>query len=283
MLINDHSQDNYDYKAVANQYNAIYVINQFRHGVAGSRDTGVMRARTPNILFIDAHSKFFSNDWWDVINQAIANDYRAIYNCVCLYLDHKGNRVKGDGHGAYLKFEGDGKGQWIKRWYDVIEAKWNPNRDNRELVEHIGCIMGGAYCFAKDYYNRLRGLTGLRQWGSDEPYLSLKAWLEGGSCKLLNAVEVGTVFRNSAKQPYEVEWKNMIYNKLLIIGTLFPDGLIDRFMEMLEPFPQYTQARIAYDWNTRTISELRGYYEKIRARDFEEAKALASAIYPMSS
>lgn len=46
ILINDCSNNGYDYKEVAKQYHAKYVEHPYRVGVAASRDEGVFLSKT---------------------------------------------------------------------------------------------------------------------------------------------------------------------------------------------------------------------------------------------
>lgn len=56
---------------------------------------------------------------------------------------------------------------------------------------------------------RLRGLEGLRNYGADEQFISLKVWCEGGRCTLLKDVVIGHIYRKRA--PY------LILEKILYI------------------------------------------------------------------
>ena len=59
----------------------------------------------------------------------------------------------------------------------------------------IACILGACYAASKRYWNSIRGLEGLMHYGSEETYLSLKAWMEGGGCYLLPHITFGHIYR----------------------------------------------------------------------------------------
>ena len=63
ILINDASDDGYDYKSVADKYRALYVENEERIGVAASRDKGIELCQTPYFLLLDAHMRFYNQTW----------------------------------------------------------------------------------------------------------------------------------------------------------------------------------------------------------------------------
>lgn len=65
ILINDCSTDGYDYKKVAEDFDAIYIEHSKRMGVAASRDEGVRNCSTEYILFLDAHMRTCQRDWVD--------------------------------------------------------------------------------------------------------------------------------------------------------------------------------------------------------------------------
>lgn len=67
ILINDASTDGFDYKSVAMRYNCIFREHHQREGVAKSRDEGVLMAKTPYILLLDAHMRIYQNDWQERI------------------------------------------------------------------------------------------------------------------------------------------------------------------------------------------------------------------------
>ena len=52
------------------------------------------------------------------------------------------------------------------------------------------------------YSNRLKGLSGLRYYGIDEPCISLKVWMEGRRCKLLKKVMTGHHTPNQLTECY---------------------------------------------------------------------------------
>ena len=106
-------------------------------------------------------------------------------------------------------------------------------------------------------------------YGSDEAYISLKVWLEGGRCILLKDVEIGHIFRKSF--PYEVRLTEVLYNKLLIIENLFPTDMKDKFYKLWRKrVPLLLRdAMTMYIDHRHEIEQLRIYYQQIQTRDWE--------------
>jgi len=117
---------------------------------------------------------------------------------------------------------------------DLFKAKWLMGKQKDEPYE-IPCLLGAFYWTSKDYYRRLGGwdtmpgnmYCGHRQYGSLEPYISLKSWLMGGGCTLYPDIEAGHVFgridaRNQfSKGVRSAEW--MWWNKLFMLETMIFD------------------------------------------------------------
>lgn len=81
ILVNDHSDDYYDYKGVAQNYNALYVENRIRMGVAASRDKGVSMVKTPFALLLDAHMRFYSDNWYDILMRNLHANSNILFCC----------------------------------------------------------------------------------------------------------------------------------------------------------------------------------------------------------
>jgi glycosyltransferase involved in cell wall biosynthesis len=191
ILINDASDDGIDYKVVANEFNCKYVWNSKRLGVAGSRDMGVQLCETEMCLLLDSHMRFYDSDWLGVIVSEITSDPRRVYctGCVPLWypFDEKQSKETGLSTGAFLQTS-------FKDWHTSFEPKWLPLRLSG--IEHIPLVLGATYCFTKDYYVELGGLSGLKSYGSDEAWISLKSWAIGNGCAVIGNVGIGHVFRD---------------------------------------------------------------------------------------
>jgi glycosyltransferase involved in cell wall biosynthesis len=213
ILIDDGSDDGFDYGQVAGRYGCVYLRHPKRMGVAASRDDGVLLCRTRHFLLLDAHMRFYDQDW-DVMLSRLLDEHPRSLLCsrtVVLGKDSETGEVKEHSRrstfGAYIK--GD------------LSPAWNyhdPNPENPVLSE-IPCVLGAAYACSKEYWQEIGGLFGLHSYGYDETLLSMKAWLSGGKCLLIKNWDVGHIYRK--KYPYSLTPGAYSQNRELIEFLFF--------------------------------------------------------------
>lgn len=105
--------------------------------------------------------------------------------------------------------------------FQVLEGVWAPELTGDDY--ELSCLMGACYFFNRDWFFKIGGLKANKQWGGEEPYLSLKTYLAGGSIRMMKSVRIGHKF-HSGRPPYRlfVEWKN--YNKVRTLMTCFNEA-----------------------------------------------------------
>lgn len=217
ILINDASEDGYDYDSVACQFDAKIINHNKRKGVAASRDEAINDCQTEYFLLLDGHMRFFQTDWVELIIKELKRNGNTLLCCQSLSLkkDNKGNvsiePCKAVAYGAYIEFIETGNMQ--ARW-----STYDPAPEQNMI--DIPCILGAGYATCKTYWKYLGGLKGLYSYGMDEQLISLKAWMEGGRCKLLKHVKVGHLYRTSF--PYKTDDIDIIYNMLFVAELLLP-------------------------------------------------------------
>ena len=199
-----------------------YVRNEKRLGTHASKHLGVSLAETPYILMIDAHMRFKRDNWVPKLLKALKKEHQTIFCTVCLGLNPDQQDVyhpKARYFGATLEWvQQPTKGKSVAPGKEIFEAKWQQAK--MWATYEIPCVLGANYAFSKAWFDHIHGLSGLKMWGSLEPYMSLKSWLAGGKCKILTRVEIGHIFRNQT--PYTTASHYLYYNKLFICHTLFP-------------------------------------------------------------
>lgn len=269
LLINDASQDATDYEAVAGRYGTAYHCNNVRKGVAVSRDWGVAQIDTDYFLIVDAHMRFYFDNWWNRITEELQHDERALYCTVCKVLDENGEPVPDrDSVGACLTWCEEER----KR---VLTPEWNMiDLSPGEATMEIPCVLGACYAASKKYWTYLKGLQGLERYGSDEAYISLKVWLEGGRCVLIKDVGIGHIFRTSF--PYEVKNVDLIYNKLLIMETVMPSNESTPLYNLMRRTDNLLlrDAMEKLQDNRVLVNALKDYYNTIFTRDISAFKTL---------
>lgn len=265
LVINDASTDGWDYGSVACKYRAEYMINEQRLGVAASRDLGVKCCKTPYFLLLDAHMRFYDKDWVETIVSELERDERSLLCCQTKILTKENGCVtecdSGGTFGAYLDFSEAG----------AMQLHWKGNeRFAGESVEDIPCVLGAGYACAKWYWAYLKGLEGLRYYGCDEAYISLKVWLEGGRCRLLKKVVIGHIYRS--RFPYQVSNTDIFYNQMLIAETLLPDDMRNAVFNRLKKESEalFESAGKLFAENREVVALLKRDYRRMITRDFQE-------------
>lgn len=268
LLINDASDDGYDYRQVAETYQTEYILNPIRLGVAASRDMGVVQARTPYVMLLDAHMRFYDDRWLGRIVEELEKDEKVLLCCQTKGLRMEDSKlVEMNGrplsYGACVNF-------YTGRLLFECEWIFREQEKERDLqTVQIPCVLGATYCCSKKYWQYLKGVEGLACYGNDEPYISMKVYLEGGCCKLLKDVAVGHIYRSVP--PYKVEDFTRIYNRLLLSYLLLPDDYKARIFSQTISYYycyNYQDALFLLYKNRHEISMLRQYYEKIFKHDF---------------
>lgn len=258
MVVDDCSCDSFDYKEITQRYDARYVRNNKRIGPAGSKEKGVRLCETDYFIIFDAHMRFYQQDWHQIILDELNNNQRQLLCCQTKVLAKQDGVVKekasAHAYGAYLHMKLD----------TLIPAvRWNCNPRKTTLEQgFIPCVLGASYASSVSYWRELKGLEGLLGYGCEEPYLSLKAWLSGGSCKLLEQIVVGHIYKENLGSLRA--YSTYAYNHLLISETLFPTSLQCKvnLSAKIQGVQYYNHATTLLKQNKRLIDSLKRYYAK---------------------
>lgn len=158
IVVNDCSTDGYDYKKDLEQYKITYIENKENTGSAPSRDICVQNCNTPYFLFLDAHMRFFCDNWVEEIVDILEKDDRQLLclHTISLKKDEAGVHInKNDSlaYGAYMPLDIDNS---------LPDIKWNRKEfDSKSSVQEIPMILGAAYAGSKRYWQYLRGMEGM--------------------------------------------------------------------------------------------------------------------------
>lgn len=267
IVINDGSFDDYAYGERVALYDAHYIVNRHRLGVAASRDLGVNLCQTPFFLLLDAHMRFYDNRWADSIVKELYADERQIICCQgrYLYKDNKNNIVEENrqlSFGAFSPFARN------NIWPDIT---WNYKEFHPERrTEEIPVILGAAYAASKSYWLRLRGLEGLQNYGADEQFISYKAWREGGKCTLLKDVIIGHIYRKQA--PYLIVGRDFVYNLMLIAKLIFPVEMYSETVaiSLVKNRNAALETLYLFDKEKEKFNKLENYFKCIFTREIKD-------------
>ena len=266
LVINDASNNLYDYQEMLNPYPLTYIRNEKRLGIAACRDLGVGLIQTPYFLFLDAHMRFYKKGWDEQIIDYLMQDDRRLLCCQTYALSKDENDEitpipdRKVSYGACIQFES----------YDILSPKWifKEEKEPDNEIEDIPCVFGAAYAASKRYWTYLRGLEGLICYGFDETYISLKVWLEGGRCQLIKNINAGHIYRT--RSPYRVCPDELMYNRLWIAELLLPECLKEKVFTICRQQSEslYQKMLKQLDDNVCLLTELKNYYKNILTVDF---------------
>ena len=225
ILINDGSDKSYDYRKIAKLYKCEYREHTNSAGSAYSKNEGVYMCNTEYFLLLDAHMRFYTNNW-DVtllnilkshegdliclntfpfkrdndgyyINEKFNNDYLNIHKRVSLSL------------GAYVRL--DNENIFDTKWIVEDTKVYNNNANHLVLTP---CVLGAAYAGKVFHWKRIQGYNGLEHYGFEEPFISIKTFLLGGNCYVLRNLYIGHLYRDTA--PYKVDMAKYEANRLFL-------------------------------------------------------------------
>ncbi len=242
-------------------------------GCAGGRDFGVQHcpidiADDDILVFLDAHMNpnlhqdIAPGNFLDKIAWHMAINPKRILCGKCYALDpetwygYTGTDAR-VAYGAELEILGE-KAIMEPRWIGT-DPKQLPaffkKLPRDPLAFHIPLIHGACYAVTAGAYRYLEGFAGLEEWGSDEVYLSLKAYIAKPreyQCGVMEDVKVGHLFNPSG--PHHERREAMVLNKLRVVKELFPSHLVDPYIELLrikEPL-----GKKAYDLFLQKVQEI---------------------------
>jgi glycosyltransferase involved in cell wall biosynthesis len=235
ILVNDASDDNYDYEGLTKKYkNVKYIYNKTRQGVAESRNIGVRNSSTEYCVLLDAHMRFYDDNWdlkiIDLLkkynNSILCSHTVVIKKNLCDYYineDDTNNHIISYGANINLDYT---KERCFRHQWNYI--KLESNEDN--LIE-IPSVLGACYCFTKSHWNYIHGLNGLIKYGLDEALMSMKTWMMGGKCYLINDFWVGHLYRD--KLPYQVSQSDVAFNEYFCIKLFVPENEQEKYIKNL--------------------------------------------------
>lgn len=240
-----------------------------RIGVGPTRHVGVSWAKTPYVLITDSHMRF-SEGWYEAAAKVIPGRDRTIHCAQCLGLDASQgmdlSKHKGTYNGATLNLFGrDPNNAKITQVFEGVWAPDKPGEDDYELA----CVMGACYFVPTEWFFHIGGLRLLRQWGVDEPYLSVKTWLAGGECRMLKGVKIGHKFREQVEKKFNVDVWCVQYNKMVAMMTIMPPKLSGWLSRHLPADVSTKRAAEVVKQDSHAITAEYHYLKAIAEHDFD--------------
>lgn len=236
-------------------------------GVGQAFDTGVANAKGEDVILMACDIRFIANGWASKLQKVISENPKSLIctSCVCLNdqaMDFEKRRTEKVAYGATILMFHDHKTNPSKNksFRGIIEAKWWTKKEPD--IYEIPCILGACYGVKKSWYNYIDGWWNHKQWGSLEPYISLKSWLFGGNCLIAKHIETGHIFKANGSPlnlAHKIKQDSLIYNKMLVSLLLLPDPL--RYINFLGSNPIVERAKIMIQNDIEAIEVKRKEYQ----------------------
>ncbi len=204
LVINDASNDKYDYDSLCKEYDAEIITNPINLGTGPSKHLGTQSIKTKNFILIDGHMRFRNDNWVSKIDKAISDNPKSVLCTGCGYLDSK--KLKDQFINQQVLDSDMHKHGWRGASFNPTKGykgTWLPNRFWKSInpigTHQIPTIMGASYCCNIDWYNHIGGLSNLLAWGMEEPFLSWKSWRFGGDARVILDVWIGHIWKTRGK------------------------------------------------------------------------------------
>lgn len=216
ILIDDCSNDKYDYVNIAKAFNAEYYKSNIPLGSAGGKMLGVSKVKTKYFCLFDAHMRMYNNDWDLELLHYLENNPNNIYTSNSVIMTKVGNTDniinenlinRNKTFGAFARVD---KGwEYHARWCN----KFISETDDLGLVP---LVLGAVYATSKEHWDYIHGFEGLEIYGIEEPLMSIKTFLTGNYCYLIKDFYVGHLYRKSGEQPFTITPTHVDANQLTV-------------------------------------------------------------------
>lgn len=267
IVVDDHSD-------VPLSLEGIRVVRQPDNlGVGQAFDAGVSVSKYDNLFLMGSDIRFLPNKWASQIVEEIEKYPKSFTCTTCVGLnvdnmDMVARRGVARYNGATILMFHDKQSnpRQTETFRGIIEAKWLPSIKPWDVdSQEIPCILGAAYGVKKDWYNYVDGWFGHRKWGTLEPYISLKSWMFGGSCRIATRIETGHIFKSHGTHGTEQE--TLMYNKMLVATLLIED--YQRYINFLGTNTILERARKDYKDNLGWMLSKREEYKAKTTMSFD--------------
>jgi GT2 family glycosyltransferase len=215
IVVDDHSTDGSTDFLKAGYDHVSVVRPAERLGSARARNFGARHARGKVLVFSDAHVAV-PPDWAGPLVAALSQpDVGAVMPAIRVmrypddYLSPNGSASNGSKQA---------KGYGL-RWRDAgLGYAWLKCKSSEPYP--VPLLSAAFLAMHRNVFAAIGGFDpGLIVWGSEDAELSLRLWTLGYECLVAPGVEVAHLFR--PHHPYNVEWEDVLYNKLRLATIHF--------------------------------------------------------------
>ena len=231
LLIDDCSDDNYDYETISKIFNCKYHRNQERIGSVGNRNLGPTLIDTEYFMTLDGHMRFYDDEWDEYVTKlmlehpndilfasssVITKDKSFVYNET-----GKGHKINAIG-AALADFP-----KWRIMWQSKHFVKEN------KLVES-SCILGACYIIKKSNWEKFDGIKFLKIYGLEEQMMSIKNFLYGGKNLCIKDLYVGHLYKTDKSQNTLSSIHNEISFNNLLFTYMFNENYLNEHINNIK-------------------------------------------------
>lgn len=273
VVVNDCSQDGYDYKADLEPYNVRYYETDHRIGSSAGKQMCVDLCETPYFIILDAHCRFYTENWLDIAIDIMENGEdsdKTVYCCACWYF-HNDNDHQSPTHmkawGGYFDYN-------IK---SILSCGWNCNNftlNEGNVPFDIPCLLGANYISSKKWWDYIGGYKGLMLYGREEPFISIKSKMAGGCVKAIPSICTGHKTRPNNRQPYPCYCYEIAHNEMVIAYICLPEKF-EKLMTVWDSLYSanpaiFTDAQRLFKSHIDELVQLREDFQKIKKVEHSE-------------
>lgn len=269
VVVNDFSDDGYDYGTAVKPYNVRCIELYKSIGPARARDLGVRACETEYFVLMDAHMRLYQKNWPEKILRNLKQNPNSI---ICSATNDISNpdtdeTYSGGAYGAFVYFEPGF--EYTIKWLDSEPSSLPEFEEVREVI----CVLGAFYASTKTHWKNINGLAGLDGFGFEEPWISLKTWLAGGKCLNLKGFTTGHLYRRipPAKIAYEKYYANQILLNFFFTKDEDLRKKYDNNLKRQIGSEMYQKARQEFNSRRPEIENFRtDFYQKIAKVPMED-------------
>lgn len=269
VIVDDCSDDGRDYESELRRYNITsYTRTPERIGSSAGKELCVENCETPYFIILDAHCRFYTENWLQIAEKVLKADPNSVYCCKLTYFndetDHQGVEHT-SAYGGFFNY--NHKTIFSIGWVTKDFTAGDPNK----LTQDVPAILGANYLSSKAWWQRINGYKGLRLYGREESFISRKSLMVGGGVKCITKIHTGHKTRREGI-PYSMRHYEVVHNELAIAFVCCNDTTFERVRRLIMSQENKYVLRDAialFDSHVDELRELRDYHRAIAVHDYE--------------
>jgi GT2 family glycosyltransferase len=250
----------------------LHVFRRPHEGIAAARHFGALVAKEPLLVFLDAHCAV-ATDWLEPLIETI----RAWPNAIAIPTITSSKRAADRGCGARLV-------------NDLLAYRWITDRPPPTKA---GIAPGGCFAIRRDTLLELGGFAAMRDFGTEDVELSLRAWRLG--CSILTVPDSCVLHDFRRDAPYVMRSESWLANVLLTALLHFDGERLRQTMRAAGGFASFSPAItsvLSSQWlerkawiDVRSVRTLQTYWEAFspKAHDASTDATRSVAGFPIRS